>query len=449
MSINYLTVQALTKYIKRKFEADPYLREVYVKGELSNVKVHGTGHIFFTLKDEHAQIQAIMYASNAKALPFRPESGMKVLIRGDINLYESAGRYQLYANDMQPDGVGSLHVAYEQLKKELSEKGFFNERFKQPIVKFPNKIGVITALTGAAIQDILSTLQRHYPIAEVVVIPTLVQGKNAAPAIVSAIERANRYGNIDTLIVGRGGGSIEDLWAFNEEIVATAIFESRIPIISAVGHETDTTIADFVADLRAPTPTGAAKMAVPDKFELLQHIHSLKTRLFQQMQAQIKHERARLTRVQNAYPLAYPERLYRPFIDQLLLLDDKLRYTIEQNVKVKQQHLNQLTERLQTLSPMKDLQFEKKSLANQQYRMQNAVQQIVQQQQKRFQATLRTLEVLNPLAIMSRGYSIVYDEQQIVTSIQQVEQGQQLKLKLSDGQAVVKVVATEKMEEEA
>lgn len=448
MSINYLTVQALTKYIKRKFEADPYLREVYVKGELSNVKVHGTGHIFFTLKDEHAQIQAIMYASNAKGLPFRPESGMKVLIRGDINLYESAGRYQLYANDMQPDGVGSLHVAYEQLKKELAEKGYFNEQFKQSIVKFPKRIGVITAQTGAAIQDILSTLQLHYPIAEVVVIPTLVQGKNAAPEIVAAIERANRFGDLDTLIVGRGGGSIEDLWAFNEEIVATAIFESRIPIISAVGHETDTTIADYVADLRAPTPTGAAKMAVPDKRDLLQHIDSLKKRLFQQTQAQLKHERARLTRVQNAYPMAYPERLYRPFIDQLLLLDDKLRTSIEQNFVQKTHRLQQMSERLQSLSPLKDVQFEKKSLANQQYRMQYAVQQIMKQQQKRFQSTVRTLEVLNPLAIMSRGYSIVYDDEQIITSVQQLEKQQELKLQLSDGHATVQVIATNKTEEE-
>lgn len=450
MAINYLTVQALTKYIKKKFEADPYLREVYVKGELSNVKVHGTGHIFFTLKDENTQIQAIMYAASAKSLPFRPESGMKVLIRGDINVYESAGRYQLYANDMQPDGLGSLHVAYEQLKKDLAQRGYFKEEFKQPIPKFPKRIGVITADTGAAIRDILSTLKRHYPMVEVVVIPTLVQGKNAAPSIVDAIQRANLYGDLDTLIVGRGGGSIEDLWAFNEESVATAIFESRVPIISAVGHETDTTIADYVADLRAATPTGAAKMAVPDRLDLIQHVLSLKTRLFQQTQAQLKHERARLTRVQQSYPLQYPERLYRPFIDQLMSLDDKLHVSVNQLVERNELKLTQLSDRLVAQSPMKDIQFEKKSLNNQQHRMTTAIEQLLQQQQRRFQSTVRTLEVLNPLAIMSRGYSIAFNEEaEIIKSVEQVKAKDQLTIKLTDGLAKVTVQSTEKTEEEA
>lgn len=450
MTINYLTVQALTKYIKRKFEADPYLREVYVKGELSNVKVHGTGHIFFTLKDERTQIQAIMYASSAKNLPFRPESGMKVLIKGDVNLYESSGRYQLYATNMQPDGVGSLHIAYEQLKKELAEKGYFKEEFKQPIPKFPERIGVITADTGAAIRDILSTLKRHYPIAEVVVIPSLVQGKNAAPSIVEAIQRANTYGDLDTLIVGRGGGSIEDLWAFNEEIVATAIFESRVPIISAVGHETDTTIADYVADLRAPTPTGAAKMAVPDRLDLIQHIASLKTRLFQQTHAQLKHERARLTRVQKSYPMQYPERLYRPFIDQLMSLDDKLQAAITQTMDKNAQKLTQLTDRMQAQSPNKDIQFEKKQLVNQQRRMTNAIEQLLHEQQRRFRSTVRTLEVLNPLSIMSRGYAIAFDENKdIIKSVDQLTEKQLLTLKLADGQATVEVQSAQKTEEEA
>lgn len=261
-SNSYLSVKALTKYIKRKFDADPHLRDVYVTGELSNVKVHSSGHIYFTLKDDSSRINATMFRSQASKLSFKPEEGMKVFIRGDVNVYEASGAYQLYAQTMEPDGIGGLFVAFNQLKERLQKEGLFNPNFKQPIPQFPKTIGVLTATTGAAIRDICTTITRRYPQAEILIYPTLVQGACAAPNITENIYLANRHGFCDVLIVGRGGGSIEDLWAFNEEIVARAIFESRIPVISAVGHETDTTIADFVADLRAPTPTAAAELAV-------------------------------------------------------------------------------------------------------------------------------------------------------------------------------------------
>jgi len=446
MTVNYLTVQALTKYIKRKFEVDPHLREVYVKGELSNVKLHTSGHIYFTLKDEKSQIQAVMYARNASTLKFKPENGMKVMIRGDVNVYESSGRYQLYANEIQPDGVGSLHIAFEQLKKDLEAKGYFKPEFKQPIVKFPKKIGVITAKTGAAIRDILSTLERHYPIADVVVIPTLVQGKNAAPQIAEAINRANQVGQIDTLIVGRGGGSIEDLWAFNEEVVAQAIFESRIPIISAVGHETDVTIADFVADLRAPTPTGAAKMAVPDQLELMQYLMSLKARIFNQTQGILKHERSRLNRVQNSYIMQYPDRLYRPFIEQLARLDEQMEHYTLRTVERSKNQQQQLTERLRAQNPIKEVQYLKQSIDQMTTKLSYLAQHQVEQKRQQLLNQIRSLEILNPLAIMTRGYAILYEENNVVKSIDQINVDQNLKIKLADGQANVKVLEIKESE---
>ena len=220
----YLSVQALTKYVKRKFDADPHLRNVYVKGELSNVKNHPSGHIYFTLKDEQSRIQSAMFRSSAIRLKFRPENGMNVLITGDVSVYEASGQYQLYAQTMEPDGIGALYLAFEQLKEKLEKEGLFNEQWKSPLPLFPNKIGVVTAQTGAAIQDICSTIERRYPLAEINLFPAVVQGPQAAPSIVSAIEQANRHESIDVLIVGRGGGSIEDLWAFNEEDSCTGNF---------------------------------------------------------------------------------------------------------------------------------------------------------------------------------------------------------------------------------
>ena len=316
----YLTVQALTKYIKRKFDADPHLRDVFVMGELSNVKIHTSGHIYFTLKDKSTRINATMFRGQAGKLKFRPEEGMKVFIRGDVNVYESSGSYQLYAQSMEPDGIGGLFVAFNQLKEKLMKEGLFNPNFKQPIPSFPKTIGVLTATTGAAIRDICTTLKRRYPQAEILIYPTLVQGAQAAPSITENIYLANRQALCDVLIVGRGGGSIEDLWAFNEEIVARSIFESRIPIISAVGHETDTTIADFVADLRAPTPTAAAELAVPNKQELYQIVLASKQRIHLNITQRLQFERNRLQKLQQSYPLATPERLYRPLTERHISL---------------------------------------------------------------------------------------------------------------------------------
>lgn len=443
---SYLSVKALTKYIKRKFDADPHLRDVYVTGELSNVKIHSSGHIYFTLKDDGARIRATMFRSQAAKLQFAPEEGMKVFIRGDVNVYEINGDYQLYANSMEPDGIGGLFVAFNQLKERLQKEGLFNPQFKQNLPLFPKTVGVLTATTGAAVRDICTTIARRYPQAEILIYPTLVQGRDAAPSITENIYAANRQALCDVLIVGRGGGSIEDLWAFNEEIVARAIFESRIPIISAVGHETDTTIADFVADLRAPTPTAAAELAVPNQQELYQRVLTSKRVLHQMMTSRLNWERSRLTTLQQAYPLAMPERLYRPFYEQLIQLDLQLESAVKSYMTQQQTQLERITGRLHMRSPQHQLTSSKQLLAHRTVQLERAVQQAVQQQRLQFVAMVRTLEALNPLALMSKGFSVAYSDGKMVKSANDVKKGDTLDIAFEDGrvEATVTKIKTAK-----
>lgn len=439
-SASYLTVKALTKYIKRKFDADPHLREVYVKGELSNVKIHQSGHIYFTLKDDGARIAATMFKTAATKLAFEPKEGMQVFIRGDVNVYEGYGTYQLYVQEMQPDGIGSLFVAFNQLKEQLQKEGLFKPDWKQPIPRFPEKIGVLTSTTGAAIRDICTTLKRRYPLAEIVIYPTLVQGAQAAPNIVHNIERANIDANCDVLIVGRGGGSIEDLWAFNEENVARAIFGSRIPIISAVGHETDTTIADYVADLRAPTPTAAAEMAVPDQQDLFQRVLTQKSQLHQIVRAQLMAERQRLNKLQQSYPLSMPERLYRPFTEKLAQLESGLQKAMQVDVMKKTAKLQQLHSAVEQHSPKKALTFYQRELDTRIQQLTRASTHYVTKQKQQFEATVRTLEALNPLAILTRGFTVAYKDNEMLKSSADVKPHDQLTLSFHDGKVIADVV---------
>lgn len=440
-SISYLSVKALTKYIKRKFDADPHLRDVYVKGELSNVKIHTNGHIYFSLKDEGAIIKATMFKMQAKNLAFRPEDGMQVFVRGDVNVYEAGGVYQLYAQSMEPDGIGGLFVAFKQLQEKLEREGLFRPDFKQPIPTFPQRVGVLTATTGAAIRDIVTTIQRRYPLCEISIYPTLVQGVNAAASIVQNIRQANKLAECDVLIVGRGGGSIEDLWAFNEEPVARAIFESRIPIISAVGHETDTTIADFVADLRAPTPTAAAEMAVPNRADLVQTVLVSQSRLQQMMTSRIQYEKTRLTKIAASYPLATPERLYRPFTERLAQADISLQKSIDYYMKQQQNNVAILTSRLQSRSPEQQIHYTKHQLSNIEQQLTRMMQHLLVQQRTRFDSSLRTLQALNPLALMAKGFSVVYSEEKVVKSVKQLQQEDELSIQMQDGFVTAKVVA--------
>lgn len=438
-SNSYLSVKALTKYIKRKFDADPHLRDVYVTGELSNVKVHSSGHIYFTLKDDSSRINATMFRSQASKLSFKPEEGMKVFIRGDVNVYEASGAYQLYAQTMEPDGIGGLFVAFNQLKERLQKEGLFNPNFKQPIPQFPKTIGVLTATTGAAIRDICTTINRRYPQAEILIYPTLVQGAGAAPNITENIYLANRHGFCDVLIVGRGGGSIEDLWAFNEEIVARAIFESRIPVISAVGHETDTTIADFVADLRAPTPTAAAELAVPNQQQLYQQILHHQSILHQMMTSKLNFERNRLTKLQNSYPLATPERLYRPFIERLIQVDLSLQNATKLYMMNEKSKLQTIDSKMKLYSPVHQLTAAKQQLAHRTQTLTNRMQQQLAQNKVAFTNQLRMLEALNPLALMSKGFSVAYKEENVVKSVHELEKGDVIQVTFQDGYAEAKI----------
>ncbi|MFJ7725419.1 exodeoxyribonuclease VII large subunit [Neobacillus sp. NPDC097160] len=430
----YLSVNALTKYIKRKFDADPHLRDIHVRGEISNFKQHSSGHMYFTLKDEKARILAVMFASQSRFMKFSPENGMKVIVKGDITVYEPSGQYQIYIKEMQPDGIGELFLAYEQLKQRLEAEGLFAPETKKAIPLYPRTVGVITSPTGAAIRDVITTIKRRYPIANILVFPALVQGDHAAPSIVKAIEKANNMKEIDVLIVGRGGGSIEELWAFNEELTARAIFASKIPIISAVGHETDFTIADFVADLRAPTPTGAAELAVPHLEELMDRILQRQTRLIRAMNGKFQFEKERLNRVQKSYAFRYPHRLYEQKLEQLDKLTEMLVRGTSRLTIFKKGQQEILYKRLLRNHPNEALEEAKKRFDRTQKDMNRSMLQILSKKQTDFDHILSTLQALSPLKIMERGYSLAYsDDNRLVKSVKQVKVNEQVQIQLPDG----------------
>ena len=300
MQDKYITVTQLTRYIKYKIDGDANLNVVFLKGEISNFKAHTRGHFYFTLKDDNSRINAVMFASRASKMKFVPQDGMKVMVTGKVSVYEATGGYQIYVDEMVEDGIGNLYIAFEQLKEKLAKEGLFNPEFKKPIPKYPKVIGIVTAPTGAAIRDILSTIHRRWPLTSTILFPALVQGKEGAQSIAKQIEVASTY-PIDVLIVGRGGGSIEDLWCFNEEIVARAIFDCDIPVISAVGHEVDFTIADFVAEMRAPTPTGAAEMAVPNLPDVEALLKQITLRLNKALLTQVASKQEKLEQLQKSF----------------------------------------------------------------------------------------------------------------------------------------------------
>ena len=412
----YLSVTALTKYLKYKFDVDEHLKTVYLKGEISNFKSHTTGHLYFSIKDENSKINAIMFSANAKKIVFTPADGMKVLVKGRITIYEATGNYQIYIDEMLEDGVGNLYIAFEQLKEKLSKEGLFDSRFKKKIPKIPSRVGVVTAQTGAAIKDILSTIKRRYPICEVILFPSLVQGEAAAVDIVKNIKMAENY-DLDVLIVGRGGGSIEDLWPFNEEIVARAIFESSIPIISAVGHEIDYTIADFVADLRAPTPTGAAELAVPNLVDLKKHIGQLKIRLNENVLKVINYQKLYLDSLKNSFVIKNP----------LIMYDNK------------KQKLDSIIEKLNNILKIKmDKNIDKLKFLKNSYILKNS-DLLYKQKRDDLDNIIEKLELINPLKVLKRGYSVVYKDDFIINSVDNLNKSDKLKIKLSDGNVITKI----------
>lgn len=432
--VQYLTVHALTKYIKRKFDYDPHLQDIFVKGEISNYKRHTSGHLYFTLKDSKARILAVMFSSQAKKIRFEPENGMTVLLRGEITVYEPSGQYQIYVKEMEPEGIGALYLAYEQLKEKLDKEGLFDRNKKKQLPLYPKTVGVITSPTGAAIRDIITTIKRRYPIARIIIYPALVQGNAAAPSIVSAIETANERKEADVLIVGRGGGSIEELWAFNEEVVARAIYASNIPVISAVGHETDTTIADFVADLRAPTPTGAAELAVPNMDDLIEKILNRKIRLIRAIREKYNAESKHLDRVMKSYAFRFPQKMFEQKVEHLDRTIERINRLVKQSCSDYDQRIQFLEQRLKMKHPEGQYADAKNKLQLQEKRLNRSFETILKYKQKEFLSQVSTLHALSPLKIMERGYSIAYNqEEKIIKSITDVQIGDQIKVNLADG----------------
>jgi exodeoxyribonuclease VII large subunit len=394
MEDKYLTISALNKYIKYKFDVDDHLKNIFLRGEISNLKPHTTGHYYFTLKDETSKISAVMFKNSTLRLTFKPEDGMKVLITGKVGVYEAAGSYQVYIDDMQEDGVGNLHIAFEKLKEQLSKEGLFDPKHKKKIPKIPSKIGIITAPNGAAIKDILTTLKRRFKNVETITFPCLVQGNDAKDDIVNKIKLAQNY-DLDVIILGRGGGSIEDLWAFNEEIVARAIFDSKVPIISAVGHEIDYTISDFVADLRAPTPTAAAELAVPNYIEIINQINNYKIRTSKVLLNIILNKKEILKRLSEHYILKNPMNLYQ---NKQIQIDNniyKLTNLINITLKQKKEYLNNLKNNYILKKPYKLLEPKLNIYNNK----------------------LDKLSLLNPLNTLKRGYTIVKYNSKAISNI--------------------------------
>lgn len=458
----YVTISVINRYLKKVFENNTHLQNVYLKGEISNFKAHTRGHWYFTLKDETSRINAIMFSFNASKIKFKPIDGMKVLITGKISVYEASGSYQVYVTDMIEDGVGNLHIAFEQLKEKLNKEGLFNSDHKKKIPKIPKKIGIVTAPTGAAIKDILSTIKRRFPLCETILFPALVQGGGAAPSIVKQIKKAQEY-DIDTLIVGRGGGSIEDLWAFNEEIVAREIYACKIPVISAVGHEIDFTISDFVADLRAPTPTGAAEMAVPNMYDMLTYLEQVKIRIRTAFNKRLEYLKLILNKYINSYILKNPMSMYEVKEQNLDNLVEKLNNSILNKINVYNNNLSSLLNNY-TLNNPKTF-YEKKYISlsqlikNINYNIKNVlndnklklskydtvsinktINHIINEGKSEFSSYLSKLEVLNPMSALKRGYGIVKKDKKCISNIKDIEINDNITIQINNGIIESKVV---------
>ena len=431
----HLTVSQLTKYISRKFEYDPYLERVYLKGEISNYNPRRRGmHQYFNLKDENAIISAVLFAGAARNVKFNPEDGMSVIVSGRVAVYERGGNYQIIIDSMQPDGVGALYLAYEQTKEKLTKEGLFDSAHKQIIPKYPKRIGVITSRSGAVIQDIITTVKRRYPIAEIVLFPTFVQGEKSADSIVENIENADNKEDIDTIIIGRGGGSFEDLFSFNEEKVVRAIFNAKTPIISSVGHETDTTLTDLVSDLRAPTPTAAAELAVPVLAEEIFRLEEFNQRIVRSFSSQIQFLTGQLTKITNSVIFRQPERLYDGYIQNVDQLETKLINDMQSYVKDYKQSVQLQEQRLKSF-PIKSYINEKNTALD--YSIQNlqlSLSTYLKEKNYRLNQAIKGLDHLSPLKILSRGYAVVEMNDTVVRSVKDVKQDEHLRIQLNDGE---------------
>lgn len=440
MSKKYVTVTALTKYLKKKLDIDPHLRDISLRGEISNFIHHSSGHMYFTIKDNYAQIRAVMFASHNRQLPFTPKNGAQIVAKGEVSIYERHGGYQFYVKGMEPDGIGALYLAYEQLKEKLKKARYFDPMYKKALPKYPKHVGVITSPKGAAVKDIITTIKRRYPIVNITIIPVQVQGEGAGKSIVLGIEKANELNMFDTLIVGRGGGSIEDLWAFNEEQVVKAIFHSSIPIINAVGHETDTTLSDFVADVRASTPTGAAELAVPSLLDVKQSIKEKQVQLVNTMKLYINERTKSLQQLQTSYGFHLPKQFImrnEQYIDSLF---DKMNFHFRSNVKKQQTTLHHAINQLQLHHPNDKINQFKNTIQNYNEQLIFSTKNHLEKQQYELSVLLEKLTLLNPLHTIKRGYAIPYKEDDtILKTVKKVKQGDRVSLRLIDGKLDTKV----------
>lgn len=393
MNNNYISISDVNRIIKFTIDSNELLRSVYLKGEVSNLKYHGRGHLYFSLKDENSKINAVMFSYSASSLDFMPKDGDSVLVHGKVSVYEATGAYQIYVDKMTQDGIGNLYQLFEELKKKLSKEGLFDESHKLHVPKIPKRIGVVTAPTGAAIKDIISTINKRFPLVEIYIFPSLVQGELAKDNIVRMINLAHNY-DIDTLIIGRGGGSIEDLWAFNEEVVARAIYNAKIPTISGVGHEIDFTISDFVADKRAPTPTGAAMMAVPDKEEILRYLDNCKNRVKKAMLNKLDSSNFLLNKYKSNYLLNNPIRLYEMKEQKLDILYDKINDSIKRIID-------------RNISNVDTLKIK--------------------------------LDLLNPVGILDKGYSIMYKDNKIIKDVNDLGIDDEVNIMVKNGSILANV----------
>lgn len=401
MTLQPVSVTQLTGYIKLLLDRDEILSQTCVRGELSNYKIHSSGHHYFTLKDEGAVISCVLFRSDAMRLRFRPESGMKVILTGRVSLFPRSGQYQLYVSHMQPDGAGDLAVAFEQLKQKLQAQGLFDAAHKKPLPRYPERVALVTSPTGAAVRDMIRILGRRWPLASVLVCPVRVQGEGAAEEIAAMLELVDAAGLADVIITGRGGGSLEDLWAFNEEIVARAIYRCKTPVISAVGHEPDVTIADFAADVRAATPSNGAELAVCDRAEL---------------RALLEQQARRMEKAQ------------------------------ERRLELLRQRLRRLSERPVLRSPEGSLQQKELLLELLRQRLERAAAAAVEKRQRQFAALSGRLDALSPLKVLARGYAVATRQGQVLHSVEQLSPGEEIRLRLSDGTALCAVERIEKGE---
>src|SRR5699024_9753615 len=411
LSKRYLTITALTKYLREKMDRDPQLKNVLVKAEISNLSFDRNKNMYITLKDENTLMPAIMFSSQSRGLTFKPENGMSVLVEGNISVYEKGGKYQLYILAIEPDGIGALYLAYEQLKEKLNKEGLFNREKKQPIPVYPKNIAVITSKTSAAVRDVITTIKRRFANVQLTIIHVNVQGESSAPEIVKAIQFANKKNIYDTLIITRGGGSIEDLWSFKEEVVARAIAASDTPIISAVGHETDTTISDLVADLRAPTPTAAGELAVPSTIDTKKYIDQITVHLTKALQLNISKRKDSLQQLQNTSVFHYPNRIINEQDQYLNHLTERVHLSMQTILQTKREQNQQYTTQIRLNHPGNKMELTEQKLQNDRKEINKHIKNIILDKQQSLTTQINKLTLLNPLHIMQRGFSITFNEE--------------------------------------